>query len=158
MLQYYEGQYNWNWLEFPLPIQKIDKFEGNNPGIAINVLFNKKEGIYTVSRSELNGKCKKQVNLLMVVDVEKRHYTGIKNISRLLSKSNGKTQHIYHYYMNCLNGFRTSSARDKHYGYCSSNSHVKAKMPSEKEKWLKCHDGQFQFKVPFMLHADFESI
>ena len=27
-------------------------------------------------------------------------------------------------------------------------------MPTEKEKWLKLHDGQYQFKVPFMLYAD----
>ena len=32
------------------------------------------------------------------------------------------------------------------------------KMPTEKEKWLKFRDGQYQFKVPFMLYADFESI
>ena len=31
-------------------------------------------------------------------------------------------------------------------------------MSSEKEKWLKFHDGQYQFKVPFKLYADFESI
>ena len=31
-------------------------------------------------------------------------------------------------------------------------------MPTEKEKWLKFHDGQYQLKVPFMLYADFESI
>ena len=31
-------------------------------------------------------------------------------------------------------------------------------MPTEKGKWLKFHDGQCQFKVPFMLYADFESI
>ena len=31
-------------------------------------------------------------------------------------------------------------------------------MSSGKEKWLKFHDGQYQFKVPFMLYADFESI
>ena len=31
-------------------------------------------------------------------------------------------------------------------------------MPTEKEKLLKFHDGQYQFKVPFMLYADFESI
>ena len=62
------------------------------------------------------------------------------------------------YCMNCLNGFRTESARDKHYEYCSSNGHVKVKMPSEKEKWLKFHDGPYQFKVPFLLYADFERI
>ena len=31
-------------------------------------------------------------------------------------------------------------------------------MSNEKEKWLKFHDGQYRFKVPFMLYADFESI
>ena len=60
--------------------------------------------------------------------------------------------------MNCLNGFRTESARDKHYLYCSSHGEVNIKMPGENEKWLKFHDGQCQFKVPFMLYADFESI
>ena len=44
-LQHYEDQCNWNRLEFPLAIQKIGKFVKNNPGIAANVLFNKKKGI-----------------------------------------------------------------------------------------------------------------
>ena len=59
--------------------------------------------------------------------------------------------------MNCPNGLWTELNRDKHYEYCSSNGHVKVKMPTEKEKWLKFHDGQYQFKVPFMLYADLES-
>ena len=94
----------------------------------------------------------------MIVDGEKRHYTTIKFISRLLSKLNGKTRRAYHFCMNCLNGFRKASARDKHYEYCSSNGHVKVNMHTEKENWLKFHDGQYQFKVLFMLYADFESI
>ena len=153
LLKSYENQYNWKGLEFLVSIKKIDKFEKNNPGIAVNVLFSKKksQNIYTVRRSEHNVKCKKQVNLLMIVDGEKRHYTAIKNISRLLSKLNGKTKRAYHYCMNCLNGFRRESARDKPYEYCSSNGHVKVNMPTGREKWLKCHDGQYQFKVPFML-------
>ena len=122
------------------------------------MLFNKKESIYTARRSELNGKCKKQVTLLMIVDGENKRHTAIKNISRLLSKLNGKSNCAYHFCMNCLNGFWTVSARDKYYECCSSNGHVKVKMASEKEKWLKFHDRQYQFKVPFMLYADFESI
>ena len=31
-------------------------------------------------------------------------------------------------------------------------------MPFEKQKRLKFHDGQYQFKFPFMMHADLESI
>ena len=88
-------------------------------------------------------KCKKQVNLLMMVDGEERHYMAIKNLSRVLSKLNGKTQHAYRYCMNCLNGFRTGSARDKHYEYCNSNSHVKVNVPNEKEKWSKFYDRQY---------------
>ena len=94
----------------------------------------------------------------MIEDGENRHYTAIKSISRLLSKLKRKTKRVYHFCMNCLNSFRTESARDKHYEYCSSKGHVKVNMPTEKKKWLKFHDGQYQFKVPFMLYADFESI
>ena len=93
--------------------------------------------IYTVCRSGRNVKCKKHVNLFLIVNGEKRHYTAIKNISRLLSKLNGRTKHVYNYCMNCFNGFRTESARDKHYEYCSSNRHVKVNKPTEKEKRLK---------------------
>ena len=94
----------------------------------------------------------------MIVDREKRNYTAIKNISRFLLKLNEKTKRAYHYCINCLNGFRTGSARDKHYEYCSSNGHIKVNIPTEKEKWLKLHDRQYQIEVPFMLYADLESV
>ena len=139
LVQYYEYQYNCDDLEFSLTIQ-ISKFEKNNPGIAVNALFNK-EGTYIACRSGLNGECKRQVNLLMVVDGERRHYTAITNISRLLSRLNRKSYRAYHCSLNCLNGFQTSSARDKHCKYCSTNGHVRVKMPTESEKWLKFHDG-----------------
>ena len=58
--------------------------------------------------------------------------------------------------MNCLNSFHAEPARDKHYEYCNSNGRVKVNM--SKENSLKFHDGQYQFKVPFMLYAEFESI
>ena len=94
LLSPYKNQYNWEGLEFPVSIKKIDKFEKNNPGIAINVSFSKKknQNIYTASRSERNVKCKKQINLLMIVDGEKRHYTPIKNISRFLSEIKRENQ------------------------------------------------------------------
>ena len=100
---------------------------------------------------------KNQVKLLMIVDGDEGHYTVIKNISRLLSKLNGKTQHASHYCMNCLNSFCTDSARDKHYRYCNSNGHVKVNVSTKKEKCLKFHDEQSKFKIPLMVYADFES-
>ena len=90
----------------------------------------------------------------MIVNGENRHYSAI----RLLRSLNATQRGAYHFCMNCFNSFWTGSARDKHYEYCSSNGHVKVNMPTEKEKPLKLHDGQYQFKVPFMLYTDFESI
>ena len=37
-LQRYENQYYWQYLEFPVATNKIDKFEKNNEDIAVNVL------------------------------------------------------------------------------------------------------------------------
>ena len=94
LLRPYEKQYNWKGLKFAVSIKKIDRFEKNNRQIVVNVLFSNKKSqyIYTARRSKHNVKCKKQVNLLMIEDGEKRHYTAIKNISRLLSKLNEKTK------------------------------------------------------------------
>lgn len=59
--------------------------------------------------------------------------------------------------MNDLNGFHTESAKENHYKYFSSHGEANIN-PEEKDKWLKFNDGQCQFKVPFILYADFESI
>ena len=159
LLRSYENKHNWKGLEFPVSIKKIDKFEKNNPDIVVNVLFSNKksQNIYAARRSEHNTKCKKQVNLLIIMDGENRYYTAIKSIYKLLKPFNAIHKGAYNFCMNCLNGFGTETARDKHYEYCSSNGHGKVKVPTEKEKWLKFHDGQYQFKVPFMLYVDFES-
>ena len=157
-LRPFAEQYDWEGLEFPMALNKIAKFEKRNYEIAVNVLFVSKKSIFIARRSEFNSKRSKPVNLLMITDGENRHYTAVKSLSRLLGSMNASHNGAYHFCVNCLNGFRTESARDKHYKYCSSHGEVTVKMPKESEKWLKFHDGQCQFKVPFMLYADFESI
>ena len=61
MMRPCENQYNWKGFELPVSIKKIDKFEKNNPGIALKLLFNnkknQKKNIYIVRRSERNVKC-----------------------------------------------------------------------------------------------------
>lgn len=99
-----------------------------------------KKGKITVRRwSKFNLTCSKIVNLLIVTRGKKNHYICIKNVSRLLSREN----HI---------------KRNEHYVNCKDHDAVKVEMPSEKNKWLQYHYGQNQFKIPFMMYADFESI
>ena len=59
--------------------------------------------------------------------------------------------------MNCLQGFTQESSRDQHQVYCEDNESVRVEMP----KWgstIEFKDGQNQFKVPFIMYADFEWI
>ena len=69
-LRPYKTQFNRKGVEFPVSIKKINKFEKDNLGMAVNVVFSnkksQKKNIYTVHMSERNVNWKKQVNLLMV--------------------------------------------------------------------------------------------
>ena len=56
-----------------------------------------------------------------------------------------------------MQGFAEERSRDEHLIYCRSNEAVRIEMPN-KDPIIKYSDGQYQFKVPFMMYADFESI
>ena len=47
--------YNWGRLEFSVSIKKINKFEKNNPGMAVNVLFNNMKNQKKIIKSTVQG-------------------------------------------------------------------------------------------------------
>ena len=59
--------------------------------------------------------------------------------------------------MNCLQGFMQESSRDQHQVYCEDNKSVRVEMPKQGST-AEFKDGQNQFKVPFIMYTDFESI
>ena len=63
------------------------------------------------------------------------------------------------YNLSDMNGLvsKMKRSRDEHLIYCQSNETVRIEMPN-KDPIVKYSDDQYQFKVPFMMHADFESI
>ena len=85
------------------------------------------------------------------------HYVAIKSLSRLLSSKNSKHKGKEYFCMNCLQGFQQEISRDKHRNYCLDNETVKVEMHHNKPIVEFC-DGQYQFKVPFIMYADFESL
>ena len=85
------------------------------------------------------------------------HYTAIKSLSRLLKSSNTKPKCKQHFCMNCLQGFMQESSRNQHQAYCEDNESVRVEMPKQGST-VEFKDGQNQFKVPFIMYADFESI
>ena len=103
------------------------------------------------------GNYNRVVNLMIIEDNDKRHYVAIKSLGRLLSMQNSKHKESQHFCTNCLQGFTEQRPRDEHYAYCRSNESVRIEMPT-KRPIVEYSNGQHQFKVPFVMYADFESI
>ena len=70
---------------------------------------------------------------------------------------NSKHNPSQHFCTNCLQGFSDITSRDDHYEYCKSNQAVRIEMPTNRPIF-EYSNGQHQFKVPFIMYADFESI
>ena len=94
---------------------------------------------------------------MLITESNRKHCVAIKSLSRLLSSQNTKHKGKEYFCMNCLQGFKEEASRNEHVGYCKDNKSVRIEMP-HKKSIVEYSDGQFQFKVPFIMYADFESI
>ena len=152
-LRKFTDNYDWSGLEFPVSIEGIGKFETRN-SISVNVLAVEGRDIYIHRKGQ---RMDREINLLMVSEDGINHYTAIKSLSRLLKSSNTKHKCKQHFCMNCLQGFTQESSRDQHQVYCKDNESVRVEMPKQGST-VEFKDGENQFKVPFIMYADFESI
>ena len=103
------------------------------------------------------GNYKRIINLMLISESNRKHYVAIKSYSRLLRSQNTKLKGKEYFCTNYLQGFNEEKSRNKHVGYCKDNESVRIEMP-HKAPIAEYSDGQFQFKVPFIMYADFESI
>ena len=152
-LRKFMDNYDWSGLEFPVSIKDIGKFETKN-NISVNVLAVEGRDIYIYRKGQRVGQ---EINLLIVSKDGIWHYTAIKSLSRFLSSKNSNTKHKQHFCMNCLQGFTQESSRDQHQVYCKNNESVRVEMPKQGST-IEFKAGQNQFKVPFIMNADFELI
>ena len=152
-LRKFTDNYYWSGLEVPVSIKDIGKFETRN-NISVNVLAVEGRDIYIHRKGWRMGR---EINLLMVSEDGINHYTAIKSLSRLLKSSDTKHKCKQHFCMNCLQGFTQESSRDQHQVYCDNNESVRVEMPKQ-DSTVEFKDGQNQFKVPFIMYADFELI
>ena len=88
--------------KFSIRKRWLEKFEKNNPTIALNVLYAKKEKIYPPYVSKHKSNREKQVFLLMIPKREGWHLT-VKKLSSLLRRITSK----YHGDFYCLNWFHS---------------------------------------------------
>ena len=152
-LRSYEDDFDWGGIKFPASTRDIKRFESRNE-ITINILAFENKKVYICRKGKEYDRV---VNLMLITDNNEKHYVAIKSLRRLLSRQNSKHKESQHFCINCLQGFREKKSRDEHYVYCRNNEAVRIEMTNGKPI-VKYSEGQYQFKVPFMMYADFESI
>ena len=83
------SELNVEGLTFPMTIQQIPKFELNNADYAVNVIYpNSEDKSFVPLYASPHRNRKHVVNMLLLSDMEKRHYIVIRNLSALLSSRN----------------------------------------------------------------------
>ena len=152
-LKRFENDFDWTGIGFPVSLRDIKKFESGNQ-ISVNLLAIEGKQIYICSKG---GNHERIINLMIICESNRKHYVAIKSSSRLLSSKNTKHKRKEYFCNNCLQRFKEESSRNEHTAYCIDNESVKVEMP-HKNPIVQYSDGQFQFKVPFITYADFESI
>ena len=169
-------KFNWDGIKFPVKLSQISLFEKNNPEYVVNVLgYSEDDGIYPVRISKQVNKVDKTatakprptvINLMLLSgeasggnDEENkshRHYTLIKNMSRLVGMQTNKHNGKSHICLNCFNTFSLEKSFKEHAEVCLTNDSVKIEMP-KKGSYIEFDKHAKKLKVPFVIYADFES-
>ena len=152
-LKRFDKDFDWSGIGFPVSIKDISKFEFRNQS-SINLLAIEGKQICICRKG---GNHERIINLMIISKNNRKHYVAIKSLSRLLSSENTKHKGKEYFCMNCLQGFKEETSTDEHIDYCIDNESVKVEMP-HKNLRVQYSDDQFQFKVPFIMYVDFESI
>ena len=146
----FDANFDWSGIGFPVSVKDIQKFELKNR-ISINLLVIEDRQIYICRKG---GNYERVINLMLITESNRKRYVAIKSLSRLSSNQNMKHNGKEYFCMNCLHGFKEESSRNEHIGYCKDNESVRIEMP-HRAPVVEYSDGQFQFKVPFIMYTDF---
>ena len=155
-LKKYEFSLNTKGVTFPMNVKDITKFEKLNPQLPeINVFYEEdKNNIHPLR--ELKRDCKNTIDLFLIEDEGKKHYTLVKNFHGLI-RSQKTTSHNGKIFIcnRCLSHFTKEELLDKHIKYCSNNTTAVVKMP-EKDTMLYFKNYYKKLPIPFVVYADFE--
>ena len=155
-----ENTLNMEGIEYPVSLKDIDKFEKQNPTISITVFGYKEKGkVFPLRVSEYVYTREVDIVLMLIEKNGVKHYTWVKNISRLLSSQVSNHKEKHYFCLRCLNPFWTPKSLEKHSEYCRNHEAVKIEMPEKgKNDILKFENYYKSERLPFIIYADTESL
>ena len=136
-------------IDSPTPISQIPKVERQN-GLAINV-FGWDKGAVVVYHISKQPEDMPRRNLLLIEKAGEFHYTGIKDLNRLLYDSS-KHKERKHFCGRCLHGYRREDQMEAHKPECrgTGQTAVRVDMPKEGENKLAFQN--YHKQLPGPLH------
>ena len=163
-LRKYEDEIVTKGLTFPMDVKDIKKFEKLNPELPSILVLSSEGKSFQILKAAKDSK--NSINLFLIKDGDRSHYTLIKNLSRLIRSSlTSNTKGGFFICTRCLCHFNVERVFDSHVKYCNNNKAVRVKMPP-KGKFIKFNqETKYDFDVkqinrkypiPFVIYADFE--
>ena len=140
-------KYNCEGVNYTSERDDWEKFEKNNPTIALKVFYSKKEKIYDAYISKYYWNREKQVIILMIPNGERHHYIAVKKLLALLRRITTK-HHGDFYCLYFLHSFRTENK-------LISRENKDFWIITMLFKTLKHYQYQNSDKAPFIIYADF---
>ena len=124
--------------------------------MSVNVLGLSEVKLYILRKDKFNDQ-RRMGNLLLIAEEGKKHYAAVKNLSQLLASSNSDGKRRENFSLNCLQGFHSEGFMNKHFMHCVHHEAVMIDMLQE-NSFVRFYSEQYQFKVPFVVYANFEVI
>ena len=151
-----ENTLNMKGIDYPVDFRGIDRFERQNPDIAISLLgYTEKDKVYSLKVCKNENERKYNIVLLLIKNGVNSHYCLVKNISALLASQVNNHKCKYYFCLNCLNYYYDPDKLEIHKEYCNEKDTVKIIMP-EPETYLKFKNLHYSERAPFVVYADFE--
>ena len=149
-----ENTLNMEGIEYPVSLKDINKFEKQNPNIAITVLGYEGKSVYPLRNSDSTDR-DYDIILMLIEEGGVKHYCLVKNLSRLLASQVSKAERKKYFCTRCFNPFGSQEVLFKHLEYCNEYEAVKIELP-KKGTMLEFKNYHRREKVPFLVYADFE--
>ena len=121
-------------MNYPSKIEHWNRFEKNNPTIALNVLYINGKEICPGYISKINSNCKKQIILLMIPNEEKEdwHYLAVQKLLVLLRGITSK-HHGDFYCLDCFHTFATKTEFEFHEKVCKKKDFCGIVLSTQKQ-------------------------
>ena len=149
------NEMNYDGIDFPLSHKHYNKVEKQN-NIRINVFGYEDGQPFPIHISKETFK--DQMNLLLIIKDEKKHYILIKDFNAFIYNQS-KHKEWKHFCMYCLQCFSSERVLANYVNNCLTINGAQAiNMPKQGENILKFNNFHKQLPIPFVIYADFEAI